>query len=158
MNRTALALLQGRLWRAAVHFDERLHSVGDVDPAGSPTQVKAHLHDNEEVAIPPIGHLEAEFSAVLRALERIEKGSYGLCENCGRAIDPDRLYARPQQLACGACERSEPLAATALAALRPPTAGETLPAPARLATLRHDRSRQGHGDDARWQGDARQGS
>ncbi len=29
------------------------------------------------------------------ALDRLDRGAYGLCERCGRPIDPERLRARP---------------------------------------------------------------
>jgi RNA polymerase-binding transcription factor DksA len=87
MNRTALALLQGRLWQTARDYDSRLHR--DRGSAGS-TQP------------------DDELQRVLRALERIDQGRYGLCEHCGQAIDPDQLFDRPQRFACAACDRSEP--------------------------------------------------
>lgn len=34
------------------------------------------------------------------ALEKIEKGGYGVCERCGRPIDPDRLEALPAARLC----------------------------------------------------------
>lgn len=38
-------------------------------------------------------HLEWEIQEVQSALERIERGSYGVCEACGRPIDPNRSDA-----------------------------------------------------------------
>jgi len=83
MNRTALALLQGRLWQAARDYDSRLHD----DLASKP--------------------FEDERQRVLRALERIDQGRYGLCETCGQPIDPDQLFDRPQRFACAACDPCE---------------------------------------------------
>ncbi len=37
------------------------------------------------------------------ALVRLDVGDYGRCERCGRAIDPDRLDARPEARTCLAC-------------------------------------------------------
>ena len=37
---------------------------------------------------------------VLIALEKIEKSTYGVCERCGRPIDPDRLEALPAARLC----------------------------------------------------------
>ncbi|MGB7979667.1 MAG: TraR/DksA C4-type zinc finger protein [Candidatus Nanopelagicales bacterium] len=34
------------------------------------------------------------------ALERLRAGTYGVCEVCGRAIDPARLEARPTARTC----------------------------------------------------------
>lgn len=42
-----------------------------------------------------------------KALEKIEQGSYGICESCGQPIDPDRLAALPHALMCIACKKAE---------------------------------------------------
>ena len=39
------------------------------------------------------------------ALERLEHGTYGICQNCGEAIAEARLQARPHATLCSACER-----------------------------------------------------
>lgn len=45
------------------------------------------------------GHLDA----LERALERLDEGSYGVCEECGRPIAPERLAARPAATTCIQC-------------------------------------------------------
>ncbi|MGQ0679791.1 MAG: TraR/DksA family transcriptional regulator [Actinomycetota bacterium] len=42
-----------------------------------------------------------------KALEKIEQGSYGICESCGKPIDPDRLAALPHALMCIECKKAE---------------------------------------------------
>ena len=44
--------------------------------------------------------VQAELADVERALERIEAGTYGTCEACGKAIGDDRLAARPAARFC----------------------------------------------------------
>lgn len=39
------------------------------------------------------------------ALERVEHGSYGQCETCGRPIDPERLEVLPAARQCIDCAR-----------------------------------------------------
>lgn len=39
-----------------------------------------------------------------RALERIESGSYGTCERCGKLINPERLEAFPYVAYCIECQ------------------------------------------------------
>jgi DnaK suppressor protein len=39
------------------------------------------------------------------ALGRVEDGTYGSCENCGRPISPDRLEAMPWATLCIDCKR-----------------------------------------------------
>jgi RNA polymerase-binding transcription factor DksA len=39
------------------------------------------------------------------ALQRMEEGTYGVCEACGQAIEPERLAALPIATVCIACAR-----------------------------------------------------
>ncbi|KKS16089.1 MAG: Transcriptional regulator, TraR/DksA family [Parcubacteria group bacterium GW2011_GWB1_41_6] len=44
--------------------------------------------------------LEERLRAVNQALEKIEKGDYGQCRQCGKEIDEKRLEANPAAAAC----------------------------------------------------------
>lgn len=49
----------------------------------------------------PLEHeLEVQLSEVNAALEKITKGSYGICEKCGAAMDIERLRAEPSARSC----------------------------------------------------------
>lgn len=48
--------------------------------------------------------LDAEYKSVLDALDRLEKGAYGVCAECGVQIAPERLTARPASILCVACQ------------------------------------------------------
>jgi DnaK suppressor protein len=48
--------------------------------------------------------IRQEIALVEHALEKIEKGTYGKCENCGQDIDPERLEALPQATLCVNCK------------------------------------------------------
>ena len=50
-----------------------------------------HLGDNTAI----LNDLEIRYNAVLAALDRIEKGTYGICEVSGEEIEEDRLNADP---------------------------------------------------------------
>lgn len=39
-----------------------------------------------------------------KALSRIKIGKYGICENCGKMIDTDRLVIYPEATLCVSCE------------------------------------------------------
>ena len=43
---------------------------------------------------------ESKLKDVTIALEKIEKGEYGICENCGKEIDEERLLACPEARTC----------------------------------------------------------
>lgn len=46
----------------------------------------------------------AALHEIARALGRMESGSYGLCEACGRAISIARLHANPRVAVCLQCQ------------------------------------------------------
>ncbi|MCX7912442.1 MAG: TraR/DksA C4-type zinc finger protein [Dehalococcoidales bacterium] len=48
--------------------------------------------------------IRQEMSGVEKALEKFEKGTYGLCENCGQPIALERLEALPQATLCVKCK------------------------------------------------------
>ena len=49
-----------------------------------------------------LAQIESELSDVEAALERLENGSYGSCEVCGRPIEDSRLEAAPATRLCSA--------------------------------------------------------
>jgi RNA polymerase-binding transcription factor DksA len=50
------------------------------------------------------------------ALQRMEEGTYGVCEACGQAIEPERLAALPIAILCIACahQGAQPRLSTAI--------------------------------------------
>lgn len=46
-----------------------------------------------------------EITSTKRALDRIEKGEYGLCVECGEEISGGRLDARPESALCINCAK-----------------------------------------------------
>ncbi len=48
--------------------------------------------------------VRTEMADIEHALEKFEKGTYGLCENCGQPIDPERLEVLPQAAYCLKCK------------------------------------------------------
>jgi DnaK suppressor protein len=53
------------------------------------------------VAAGELSHLAAEID---RALEKLDEGSYGVCDACGRPISPERLEALPWAVLCVSCK------------------------------------------------------
>jgi RNA polymerase-binding transcription factor len=47
--------------------------------------------------------LAAMRADVLRALEKLDDGTYGLCDRCGATIPDERLAARPWSVLCVRC-------------------------------------------------------
>jgi RNA polymerase-binding transcription factor DksA len=83
MNTMMLALLQGRLWDTASSLQQQLQ--------GGETETS-------------IDATADELGEVFRALDALQAGRYGLCADCGCALDIDELLRKPQRLLCTACE------------------------------------------------------
>lgn len=49
--------------------------------------------------------LDRKIVQTRKALTRIKIGKYGICENCGKMIDTDRLIAYPEATRCIDCEK-----------------------------------------------------
>ena len=51
--------------------------------------------------------MREQLAGVEHALSKFEEGTYGLCDNCGQPIDPDRLEALPQASLCMSCKAQQ---------------------------------------------------
>ena len=70
----------------------------DVDNADE-NELADKIEDFEENSA-ILEQLETQLSAVNSALEKIEKGTYGICGTCGKPIEKDRLEANPSANTC----------------------------------------------------------
>lgn len=52
-----------------------------------------------------VQRLQYKLELVERALQAARKGHYGICENCGKRIDPARLEILPEATLCLECQR-----------------------------------------------------
>jgi len=73
--------------------DDRVLDAGDVGDAGETADVTAEIIDIK-------GDRREQ---VLVALQKVDDGTYGICENCGRAISPKRLDADAAAIYCIEC-------------------------------------------------------
>jgi len=55
---------------------------------------------NRERDISILESVEAELADIEHALRRLDEGTYGTCEACGKAISDDRLEAQPAARFC----------------------------------------------------------
>jgi DnaK suppressor protein len=46
-------------------------------------------------------------SKITKALERLENGTFGICESCGEEISVDRLTVRPVTTLCIECKEQQ---------------------------------------------------
>lgn len=54
-----------------------------------------------------MGNAKALLMKVNHALDRITQGVYGICENCGKPIEKERLEALPYTTFCAECKKLE---------------------------------------------------
>jgi DnaK suppressor protein len=59
----------------------------------------------EEKALALEAHLAGLLNQVDEALRRFEQGTYGICEECGQPIPPERLEALPYATTCLKCQQ-----------------------------------------------------
>jgi DnaK suppressor protein len=69
------------------------------DPYGS-----ASLTHDDEIAAAVVERRARELKEVNRALEEMDAGRYGICQDCGEAIAEARLRALPFATRCVACQ------------------------------------------------------
>jgi RNA polymerase-binding transcription factor len=67
------------------------------DPEGSST-----AFDRQHVAA-LIRQARDQLAGIVRAEQRLDDGSYGTCERCGRPVGAERLAARPAAATCIGC-------------------------------------------------------
>ena len=72
-----------------------------------------HMADDASEAFEQAKHLALRQNAeqllvkVTDALVRFDQGTYGICERCGREIDPARLTALPYATLCLRCQQRQ---------------------------------------------------
>ena len=97
--------LRADIARADSDIAERLtDAVRDAGDDQADAGTKAFERDHELALTQNARHLLEQGE---RALARIDAGSYGVCESCGRAIGKARLLAFPRATLCVECKQRE---------------------------------------------------
>lgn len=76
------------------------HHLADMDDLGGDA-------NDEETNYKILEIESAELDQIDYALERIDNGTYGVCEECEKPINPERLRALPFASLCISCKRSQ---------------------------------------------------
>jgi RNA polymerase-binding transcription factor DksA len=106
--------------------DDGLTRESESDSLAELSSVDQHQADvgtetfNRERDLSILERVEAELDDVEHALRRLDDGSYGTCEACGRPIDDGRLEAIP---AARFCVEDQSMAELEARAAGDPTAG-----------------------------------
>ena len=107
--------MKGRLSEELKTLEEELEKIGRRNPS-NPKDWEAEPPVADDVEADPneaadrieeyeertgiLKELEARYNNVKLALEKIEKGTYGICEVGGEPIEPERLEANPAARTC----------------------------------------------------------
>ena len=111
--RDVLVQIKSFLEHKSVETEHKLKELKKEDPFEDGSRLLDRASDDTE-ALSKAGHerveaLQHQMSMVLvqtrKALTKIKIGKYGVCENCGKMIDTDRLAAMPTAALCVNCER-----------------------------------------------------
>ena len=96
-----------KLEEEKVRLEEELGTVGRRNPSNpadweAVPDDRADLIEGFEANTAILKELETRYNNVLAALDRIEKGTYGICEVSGEQIEEERLSADPAARTCKA--------------------------------------------------------
>ena len=87
--------IQSQLHLERQILSAQLHSRQYQAMSGSVNPVDIQMQDK----------LEVRLASIKRAILRLEKGKYGICQSCGGEIDTARLKALPYAEQCIDCQR-----------------------------------------------------
>jgi RNA polymerase-binding transcription factor DksA len=98
---------QARLQDVKAGFDaEHLHDESEDDSISELSHLQQHQADvgsetfEREKDFSILEQVEAELHDVQRALQRLDEGTYGICEACNQPIGDERLEALPATRFC----------------------------------------------------------
>jgi RNA polymerase-binding transcription factor DksA len=82
---------------------ERLRETVELEVESRADEGNADLAERDKT-MALMRSLEYKLSSIGHALQQAQKGMYGICEGCGRPIDPARLEALPETTLCVQCK------------------------------------------------------
>ncbi len=93
------------LMRRLRQLDARLHAIEEeLDAPRAPDWEEAATERENDEVLERLGLAgEAEVTRIRAALDRIRKGHYGICTQCGEEISVARLDALPETPLCQRC-------------------------------------------------------
>lgn len=85
-------------------YGEAVRNLGDTGESGFADS--AQVTEQRSEALAHIDQARTRLHQIEAALDRIHGGTYGVCVECGRQINPARLEARPLSIRCVDCAAS----------------------------------------------------
>lgn len=113
LDKEFLEKQKGKLLEKRKMLEERLSVIGEKENGdfrakfpeyGSDEEMSALEYEDYDKNLNLEKNLERDLKATNKALERIEEGAYGTCDNCGgQEISKERLEAYPAADTCIKC-------------------------------------------------------
>lgn len=110
--------MKTRLEEEKKHLEQELESIATKDPKkpghfmASYEESGGDSEDDNSAEITSyvddmslVKRLESELRDTIKAIDAIEKGTYGVCKYCHKPIDLKRLEARPTSSTCIDCKK-----------------------------------------------------
>ena len=113
MDEIDLDAVEQVLRERAAALDVRLTGMAAPPERGSGISFGKRVGDGTTEAVRRLtevgvgGALETKQHRVVRALEKLDEGTYGTCDACGGPISGGRLRAMPDAVLCPGCSVSE---------------------------------------------------
>lgn len=82
---------------------ERLREYLRTTPEPTSDEADLEVYEREKY-LALVRRLEQKLAEIDYALRTAQKGTYGICERCGKPIDPERLAALPETTLCVKCK------------------------------------------------------
>ncbi len=113
MEQSQVETIRNSLEEERRHVAQQLAEHGAaVDNEGVVVEVEEGFADSAQATaersqlLSLIEQLQSQHAEILAAFERLEQGTYGKCERCGREIPFERLEALPTARLCVSCKQS----------------------------------------------------
>lgn len=87
----------------AMVIEDTPGAIGDNSPFADEMDV-IQLNEDREISFATRSLLIDRANKLADALERVEEGAYGVCEECGEPIAPARLAVMPEVTTCVRCQ------------------------------------------------------
>lgn len=114
-----LRLIRGHLLEQREQLVEQLRDIEEAAFNAPQSEISGEVGYDEDYADSGSATFEREkdlsiannvqdlLDKIEKALEKIDEGTYGICESCGEPIDAARLRALPNALLCIRCKKAE---------------------------------------------------
>ncbi|WP_372893803.1 TraR/DksA family transcriptional regulator [Rhodosalinus sp.] len=102
---TTLEARREALMARLAELDSRMHAIEDeLDQPASKDWEEAAVEQEGDEVLEALGeHSRMEVRRIRAALDRLRRGEYGYCVECGTGIAPERLDLLPATPFCAAC-------------------------------------------------------